>query len=470
MIVTDSKPPIDIPGYAVLPLNGIDDLLVFHRLNQKRYPHLLESVLSGTPQARYDILLAMPGMSLVLDSNERLFLDGVEQDSQDFLDVFDRCWEKERNGLQHWQSESGFDSPFHGGWFVFLSYEFLHQVEPTITPAGKNKHIPLAVATRFPAAIIHDHETGKVFAICEDKYSGELFQLITDDIKQSKSLVENKRITINRWHEDNPATYLRNVARAKQLIKDGDIFQVNLSREWKGEVKGNVNSSQLYSQLRQSNPAPFAGLMTIDESTHVISSSPERLVSINGDMVSTRPIAGTYPRSDIVDDDRRLSEQLLSNPKEQAEHIMLIDLERNDLGRVCESGSVTVRDFMTLESYRHVHHIVSDVAGKLVSSATPASVLRAVFPGGTITGCPKVRCMQIIAEIEATPRGAYTGTMGYVNHNGDMDFNILIRTLTLHGKEVSLRAGSGIVADSDPERELNETRAKARGLIAALQD
>jgi anthranilate synthase component 1 len=160
--------------------------------------------------------------------------------------------------------------------------------------------------------------------------------------------------------------------------------------------------------------------------------------------------------------------ELQAHPKERAEHVMLIDLERNDLGRICAAGSVEVSEFMTLESYQHVHHIVSNIQGKLREDVTPGEVLAAVFPGGTITGCPKVRCMQIIGELEGEPRGAYTGSMGYINRDGSMDFNILIRTLEVRGKQVSFRAGAGIVADSIPLKELEETRAKARGLVRAL--
>ena len=164
-----------------------------------------------------------------------------------------------------------------------------------------------------------------------------------------------------------------------------------------------------------------------------------------------------------------MSAELIANPKERAEHVMLIDLERNDLGRICEPGSVEVDEMMVIESYAHVHHIVSNVRGRLRAGITPGSALRAVFPGGTITGCPKVRCMEIIAELETSPRGAYTGSFGYLNRDGSMDLNILIRTMVLHGTRLRLRAGAGIVADSEPEAELDETRAKARGLLEALK-
>ena len=166
-----------------------------------------------------------------------------------------------------------------------------------------------------------------------------------------------------------------------------------------------------------------------------------------------------------MDADARLAAELMRHPKERAEHVMLIDLERNDLGRICVPGSIHVDELMTLETYQHVHHIVSNVSGRLRPDVTPADVIRAVFPGGTITGCPKVRCMEILAEMEQQPRGAYTGSIGYINRSGDMDLNILIRTLQRTGEAVSFRAGGGIVADSEPEHELAETRAKAKGLL-----
>jgi len=223
----------------------------------------------------------------------------------------------------------------------------------------------------------------------------------------------------------------------------------------------------LYKRLRRHNPSPYSGIARFGGAA-VISSSPERLVRVQGGLVETRPIAGTRPRSLARADDEAYSRELLAHPKERAEHIMLIDLERNDLGRVCRPGSVKVDEFMVLESYAHVHHIVSNVRGDLCADVTPGDVIRAVFPGGTITGCPKVRCMEIIAELEQEPRDAYTGSMGYINRDGSMDLNILIRSMLVSGNTVQLRAGAGIVADSIPEAELEETRAKARGLLRAL--
>jgi len=200
----------------------------------------------------------------------------------------------------------------------------------------------------------------------------------------------------------------------------------------------------------------------------IISSSPERLISVKNGYLETRPIAGTRKRGGTGIYDVALSKDLLDNQKERAEHIMLVDLERNDLSKVTVKGTVKVNESMIVESYTHVHHIVSNVRGKIKRGISPGKIIKAVFPGGTITGCPKIRCMEILSEIEQAGRGPYTGSMGYINNDGTMDLNILIRTIVQHKDSVSIRAGGGIVADSLPKRELEEARAKAKGMINAL--
>ena len=253
--------------------------------------------------------------------------------------------------------------------------------------------------------------------------------------------------------EEDPARYLEAVRRTKAYIRDGDIFQANLSRRWRGRLQAGVEQADIYRRLRASNPGPFAGIMRWGEHG-VLSSSPERLLQVRGDMAQTRPIAGTRPRGADRRSDRALSSELIGHPKERAEHVMLIDLERNDLGRVCQPGSIEVSELMVVESYSHVHHIVSNVRGRLAPDAGPVEVMSAVFPGGTITGCPKVRCMEIIAALEQGPRGAYTGSFGYLNRDGSMDLNILIRTLLpldlevagRHGFEHNLGSSLGVMA------------------------
>jgi anthranilate synthase component 1 len=322
-----------------------------------------------------------------------------------------------------------------------------------------------AFALRVPCGLIHDRASDRVLAVAEPD-AAELLERIAADAELAAGQAEgsSESIPVEAIHEEDPSIYLHSVGRAKEYIRAGDIYQANLSRLWRVQLGRDPEIATLYNRLCTVNPAPFAALAQWRGVT-ILSSSPERLARVDGRRIDTRPIAGTRPRSLRPGGDVAEMTELAAHPKERAEHVMLIDLERNDLGRVCEPGSVRVDELMTIESYAHVHHIVSNVSGRLRAEVTPVGALRAVFPGGTITGVPKFRCMQIIAELEGMGRGAYTGSMGFLGRDGTMDTNILIRTMTVMGRKVELRAGAGIVADSDPQRELEETRAKARGLL-----
>jgi anthranilate synthase component 1 len=326
------------------------------------------------------------------------------------------------------------------------------------------------MAVRIPAAIIIEHETQRGWIVAESE-SAELLDAIEHDIANSspKHVSTRRSLLASDMTEDPPADYIAAITRALDYIQRGDIYQANLSRRWQAQLQADVQPHDVYRRLRETNPGPFCALVVLPDIA-IVSSSPERLVNVKDGWISTRPIAGTRPRGNDPGADRELVHELHAHPKERAEHIMLIDLERNDLGRVCEAGTVEVDEYMTIETYTHVHHIVSNIRGRLRAGVAPGAAIAAVFPGGTITGCPKVRCMEIISELEQTSRGAYTGSLGYVNRDGSMDFNILIRSLELHGREVALRAGAGIVADSIPERELEESRAKARGVLRALSE
>ncbi len=441
--------------------HGFPDLAFLHHANPQRYPFLLESVAQGGSEARYDILFAFPQASLVLDNDAKLTANNLNITGNDFLENLNRCW---KNNYTPQKSEL----PFQGGWFIYLGYELAGQIEPVLRLPSGIEQDAVAYAVRIPAAIIRDHVTQRCWVISEQGVS-EQMQAMHDDInKVRQATFVNNADLITDITEQPEQTYLDAVEKIRQYITDGDVFQVNLSRQWSVSLSDKVTDYQLYESLRQNNPAPFAGIANYAGKT-IISSSPERLVSVNDNAVETRPIAGTRPRGGELDVDQALSTELLAHPKERAEHIMLIDLERNDLGRVCVTGSIHVNELMVLESYAHVHHIVSNIRGQLREGTKPGEVIRAVFPGGTITGCPKVRCMEIIAELEKAPRGAYTGSMGYLNHNGDMDLNILIRTMTRKDSELTFRAGAGIVFDSIAGNELEETRSKAKGLLRALK-
>ncbi len=256
------------------------------------------------------------------------------------------------------------------------------------------------------------------------------------------------------------------VSRTLQYIRAGDIFQANVAQRFTAPWRG--QALPLYRALRDINPSPFSCFASWDD-VRVVSCSPERLVRVQEGRIDTRPIAGTRPRGITPSEDAMYELELLLSEKERAEHIMLVDLARNDLGRVSRTGSVAVNELMTLEAYSHVRHIVSDVAGQLRPGVDAVEVIRAVFPGGTITGCPKVRCMEILRELEPVARELYTGSLGYIGVDGTMDLNIAIRTMVIQGRHLSFHVGAGIVADSVPEREYEETLAKAQALLAALR-
>ncbi|MEZ5566398.1 MAG: aminodeoxychorismate synthase component I [Gammaproteobacteria bacterium] len=461
------------------PVNLPDgfDLLDLHVAHPDRYPFLLETVSGGSVDHRaadstgdtWDLLFAFPGPTLQLDGSFRLAGPGSEGQA-DFLGALDSWW----RDTDPAHPPAG-HLPFSGGWFLFLGYDLARQIEPLDPDTRTPNSGPIAFATRIPVAIVRNRRNQQAWIIAEDSHLDHI-SVVLDDLQKlsdkngllaKSSHLPRSVSLVSELREPDSAIFLKAVAEVRRLIANGDVYQVNLSHRWQATVRKEVSHAGIYHRLRQTNPAPFAGLATRGDWS-VISSSPERLVRCRAGRVETRPIAGTYPRAENSAEEDVLRRDLLANPKERAEHIMLIDLERNDLGRVCQPGTVTVDEFMVVESYAHVHHIVSNVCGQLRPGTTPGAVIRAVFPGGTITGCPKVRCMEVIAALEPASRGPYTGSMGYLNLDGSMDLNILIRSFVLEGRKLAFSAGGGIVADSDPARELVETHAKAKGLLMAL--
>ena len=424
----------------------------------ENYPGLLESGAAMPPGhgSGFDILPFVSGEFLKLDAAHGL--SGAYAAHQGFLQALENWWQALRT-----HDSPGL--PFSGGWLLYLGYELAAEVEPSLRLPPSADSLT-ALALRAPAGWIRDRSGGQSWLIAEDGYE-ELLDDFERRVLGLRAAAASRGPTLHIEEEDS-AIFLRAVDRALQYTAAGDVYQTNLSRQWHGTAARAIDPVAIYRRLRATNPSPFAAILRFEDFA-VLSSSPERLLEVRDGRVSTRPIAGTRPRGATAEDDALLIRSLLQNEKERAEHVMLIDLERNDLGRVCSAGSVRVDEFMSVESYAHVHHIVSNVTGRLRSDVSPVGVIRALFPGGTITGCPKVRCMQIIAELEQRGRGAYTGSIGYLNRNGSCDLNILIRTITTDGSKFSFRAGAGIVADSNPAQELAETRAKAEGLLRAIE-
>lgn len=433
-----------------------------------RYPVLLDSAAEGA-LSQTSLLAALPRGAIWLDARGGVHTTGdlPPLAAEGFLPTLEAHWRAAATG----GAACPPGLPFAGGWFVYLGYELALEIEPTLRrfwPAASfDDARPVAMALRIPAALLRDAQ-GRGQLVAEASVTAAERQQILDDVQALQGHVPQPDATELTPREEEPEAYLQRIRQAQDYIRAGDIYQANLSRPWRAELPDGYSAADLYARLRRTNPAPFAALAQFGDFS-VLSSSPERLLRIRGQRLDMRPIAGTYPRGRTPQEDQELAAQLVAHPKERAEHVMLIDLARNDLGRVAQGGSVHVDEYMAVETYAHVHHIVSNVTAQLREGVSPVQALRAVFPGGTITGVPKVRCMQIISELEQSPRGPYTGSLGYLNHDGSGDFNILIRTMSLQGRTLEFRAGAGIVADSRPERELAESRTKARGMLLALQ-
>lgn len=373
--------------------------------------------------------------------------------------------------------------PFQGGAIALFCYDFVHYLEKLPATTADDLALPDAHILMVDKLLAFDHKRARAWAIAcpgaeggvrdwgaaYDKAMAEVDGIVQKASGARLSASDQgssglAKIEIN--HHCSEAEYETMVERAKEYIASGDIFQANLSLRLSAEI-ASLSPWSLYERLRVINPSPFAGFLDFGD-YQIASSSPERLVKVESGIVQTRPIAGTRPRGEGDEKDEDMRRELLISEKERAEHIMLIDLERNDIGKVCDYGSVSVDELMITEDYSHVIHIVSNVRGRLAKGKSLVDIVRATFPGGTITGVPKVRCMEIIDELEKTRRGTYTGSFGYMGFSGDMDLNIIIRTFTVIGGRVYVQAGAGIVADSIPHKEYKESLRKAEALIKTL--
>ena len=374
---------------------------------------------------------------------------------------------------------------FWGGWVGYIGYESARYLDAIKLRPKEDLDLPLLHFFQVDRLWVYDHSTRVLKMIVSEKCSGDPgahFEKIEQEIlrhwEQAESFLQTApepRSPISRSQANGNGSalrsniseqhYIKMVERAKRYIEEGDIYQANLAQRFEIAYEG--DAFDLYENLRRVNPSPFSGYLKLGDLT-LVSSSPERLVKVEQGILETRPIAGTRPRGRDTKEDNRLTHELLLNEKEKAEHLMLVDLERNDLGRICEYGSIHVTDQMFVEQYSHVSHIVSNIRGTLKPGVTLKDILKAVFPGGTITGCPKIRCMEIIDELEPVTRGPYSGSFGYIGFAGILDLNIIIRTILLTADKAYFHVGAGIVADSVPAREYQETLDKAAAMINVL--
>ncbi|MDO8885490.1 aminodeoxychorismate synthase component I [Candidatus Oleimmundimicrobium sp.] len=365
---------------------------------------------------------------------------------------------------------------FCGGAVGYFSYDAGRWFEKIPDETVDDTKMPDCQFHFFEVAFVFDHFNKTLFVTTTTPVDGNLkldyFEAVKK-VEESFAKLEKKRVqkSFIRVGKVSPNLTQKQfeaiVKRTREYIFAGDIFQANLSLRLDTPFVG--DSFELYKILRRVNPSPFAAYLNFKD-IDIVSSSPERLVKIEDGVVETRPIAGTRRRGINCLEDEKLSVELILNQKERAEHVMLVDLERNDLGRICDYGSVCVDELMVIEQYSHVIHIVSNVKGKILPDKDLLDVMRACFPGGTITGCPKIRAMEIIDELEPTRRGIYTGSIGYLSFSGHMDLNIAIRTIVIKDNVAYAQAGAGVVADSEPKKEYFESLQKAKALLKALEE
>jgi anthranilate/para-aminobenzoate synthase component I len=494
------------PVYMELPF--INPQQVYEAIKGP-YSFLLESIKGPEKIARYSFVGAKPFLIFKV-KNSTIELESNGKKIFSSITPLKRL--KELLASYRVEPTEGFPL-FLGGAVGIISYDLVHYFERLPRTAVDDLQIPEAHFLLIDTFIAFDHKLKKTFLIscpgaaeivtlsgyqknwdshydkaCE-KITGLHKEISSIPLNPSKTplhppLIKEKtgdfqtqkiNMPIKIIHEMDKKSYMDIVKRAKEYIKAGDIFQANLSQRVSANI-GNTEQWEIYKILSKINPSPFAAYIDMLD-YQIVSSSPERLLrftphhdaGFSGNTVETRPIAGTRPRGANAKGDVEMRTDLLLNEKERAEHLMLIDLERNDLGKISDYGTVCVDEFMITEDYSHVIHIVSNIKGTVAKGKNCFDAIRATFPGGTITGVPKVRCMEIIDELEPVARGPYTGSLGYISFTGAMDLNIIIRTFVIKNGVAYVQAGAGIVADSEPEKEYFETLKKAEALIKTLE-
>lgn len=476
-----------IPIYCELPADLETPVSVYLKLcGQKRDTpsFLLESVEKGEQLGRYSFIGVNAPLT-VTSYGDRSLVGGaggtvIEEQQSDPLQVIknllcDRTPVKLR-GLPR----------FSGGAVGYFGYDLVRFMERLPATAKSTLNVPDMIVLLADNLVAFDHVKHKLIIIANMRVEADLRAAYADAVARIETMINRLRQPLTPpetkvcpsntpWRSNlTQEQFEENVRQAKEYIAAGDIFQVVLSQRLSRETE--ADPFTIYRALRMLNPSPymffldFSGVAGIEgEPVRLIGSSPEMHVRLADGEAFLHPIAGTRWRGQTPEEDDRLAEELLNDPKEQAEHVMLVDLGRNDLGRVCEYGTVKTPTMMAVERYSHVMHIVSDVRGKILPEHDAFSLLRATFPAGTLSGAPKVRAMEIIEELEAIRRGPYGGAVGHIDYDGNMDTCITIRTITMKGKLCNIQAGGGIVADSDPTYEFNESMNKAKALAVAVE-
>jgi len=458
-----------------LSLNGsVEDL--FYLIKEDAFPFWLDSSLTGVHGGRWSFMGSNPSLVFKSVGNEITInqADRTERIEGDPLEELAKILKENRIK----RPETGI--PFLGGGVGYLSYDLARAFDPLPSLTTNDLNVPDIYMAFYDSIIAIDLLDNRTYHIqsgtIQTRKEGK--QDIIDKLNRLENLrTPIKSLQDDPWQEQKlGATEVKSLFSKEQFctaveairshIVDGNIYQANLTQRFDLPLK--MEPFQLYRRLRALNPAPFSAYIECGDDLRILSSSPERFLQLSGTLVESRPIKGTRPRGGNPEEDRLLGSQLLVSQKDQSELVMIVDLERNDLGKVCSFGTVTVPELIALEQYATVYHLVSTIQGELRDENTITELLRATFPSGSITGAPKLRAMEIIEELEPVRRGIYTGSIGYIGYDGNADFNVAIRTLINRDKQIHLQVGGGIVYDSDPELEYQETLHKAKALFESL--
>lgn len=474
-----------IPVYRPILADMETPVSAFYKLMPDNYAFLLESIEGGEKVARYSFLGTQPSI-LFQSKGHQVTIENLakgEKVSKEYEDPLKALEEV----MQQYQPVSVEGLPeFHGGAVGYMTYDMVRFVEDLPDSTEDELQLPDSFFMIAETILIFDHVNHQIKVVANAYIDEDVDTAYADAIAKIDALVEKITSTsevrtisnnVDRLvNQDEETTEIKSnftkpsyeeaVRRAKEYIAAGDIIQVVPSQRFSREVT--VDPFEVYRALRMVNPSPYMYYLKLD-SFDIVGASPEMMVRVEDGLVQTRPIAGTCPRGKTETEDRELEQTLLSDPKERAEHVMLVDLGRNDLGRVCEYNTVEVTDLMIIERFSHVMHIVSHVIGRLRDEFTAFDVMRACLPAGTLSGAPKIRAMEIIDELESTRRGTYGGAVGYFSFSGSSDTAITIRTTVIKEGIAYVQAGGGVVADSIPENEYYETMNKARALLSAIE-
>ncbi|MGE8207608.1 anthranilate synthase component I [Heyndrickxia sp. NPDC080065] len=462
---------VQVLDYKISKLNAdmLTPVAVFNRLKGKK-KFLLESSLKHDENGRYSFIGMNPYMEFIAEGDQ---VSIIKEKNEVILSERGQPLEILKKYFPN-SEQVPLDFPFFGGAIGFIGYDAIRQYENIGASLADEIQMPDLHFMFYEDVIIFDHRTQLIYLISLKVDNSHNEQELGERIEELKKLITNgEKVTeldtsaISFKPLIEKEEFIKKVEEAKRCIRKGDIFQIVLSQRMKGRFDS--DPFHFYRRLRNANPSPYMFYIDFDDYV-LLGASPESLIKTKGKQLITNPIAGTRPRGNTKAEDVHYEKEMLEDEKELAEHKMLVDLSRNDAGRVCEPGSITIPKYMAVERYQHVMHIVSEVQGTLKQEYTGIDALIACLPAGTVSGAPKIRAMQIINELEKQKRGVYAGAIGYININGDLDFALAIRTLVIKESVAYLQAGAGIVFDSDPENEYIETLNKAKSLLEVNKD